>query len=44
MDYIDFHIVNFDKKQGTLIKYMDKLFAGRIEFEISGYEIIIDKR
>ncbi|GIM31795.1 MAG: hypothetical protein KH369_11335 [Paraclostridium bifermentans] len=44
VDYIDFHIVNFDKKQGTLIKYMDKLFAGRIEFEISGYEIIIDKR
>lgn len=44
VDYIDFHIVNFDKKQGTLIKYMDKLFAGRIEFEISGYDIIIDKR
>lgn len=44
VDYIDFHIVNFDKKQGTLIKYMDKLFAGRIEFEISGYGIIIDKR
>lgn len=44
VDYIDFNIVNFDKKQGTLIKYMDKLFAGRIEFEISGYEIIIDKR
>ncbi|KKY00715.1 hypothetical protein VN21_12740 [Paraclostridium benzoelyticum] len=44
VEYIDFHIVNFDKKQGTLIKYMDKLFAGRIEFEISGYEIIIDKR
>ncbi|WP_250674689.1 hypothetical protein LZ906_010250 [Paraclostridium ghonii] len=44
VDYIDFHIVNFDKKQGTLIKYMDKLFAGRIGFEISGYEITIDKR
>ena len=44
VDYIDFHIVNFDKKQGSLIKYMEKLFAGRIEFEISGYEIIIDKR
>ncbi|MGL5642935.1 MAG: hypothetical protein ACRDDM_11725 [Paraclostridium sp.] len=44
VDYIDFHIVNFDKKQGTLIKHQDKLFAGRIDFEVSGYEIIIDKR
>ncbi|MEG2788096.1 MAG: hypothetical protein RR942_09770 [Romboutsia sp.] len=44
VDFIDFHIVNFDKKQGTLIKHHDKLFAGRIEFEISGYEVIIDKR
>lgn len=44
VDYLDFHIVNFDKKQGKLIKYDDKLFAGRINFEVSGYEIIIDKR
>lgn len=44
VDYVDFHIVNFDKKQGKLIKSLDKLFAGRIEFEVSGYEITIDKR
>ncbi len=44
VDCLDFHIVNFDKNQGKLIKNCEKLFAGRIEFEVSGYEIIIDKR
>ena len=44
VDYIDFHIINFDKKQGDLIKYDEKLFAGRMNLEVSGYEITIDKR
>ena len=44
VDYVDFNILNFDKKQGSLIKYMDKLFAGRIKFEVKGYEVVVDKR
>lgn len=44
VDYIDFNIINLDKLPGYLIEYKDKMFAGRIEFETSDYEIIIDKR
>lgn len=44
VEYIDFHIINLDKFPGKLIKHQDKLFAGRIEFDINDFNIIIDKR
>lgn len=44
VDYVDFNIINLDKIPGSLIKYNDKLFAGRIKFEFSDYIITIDKR
>ncbi|WP_195940340.1 hypothetical protein [Romboutsia sp. 1001713B170131_170501_G6] len=44
VDYIDFHIINLDKFPGTLIKHVDKLFAGRIQFEINDFVVTIDKR
>lgn len=44
VEYIDFHIINLDKFPGKLIKHGDKLFAGRIEFDLNDYNIIIDKR
>lgn len=44
VEYIDFHIVNLDKFPGSLIKHLDKLFAGRLQFDIGNYNITIDKR
>lgn len=44
VDYVDFDVVNLDKYFGKLIKYEDKLFAGRMEFTFGDFEIIIDKR
>ena len=44
VDYVDFNIVNLDKFPGDLIKHVDKLFAGRIEFDIADFHITIDKR
>lgn len=44
VDYVDFHIVNLDKFPGVLIKHVDKLFAGRMQFDINEYTVIIDKR
>ena len=44
VEYIDFHIINFDKFSGNLIKHVDKLFAGRIEFDINDFTVTIDKR
>ncbi len=44
VEYIDFHIINFDKFSGNLIKHVDKLFAGRIEFDINDFKVTIDKR
>lgn len=44
IDYIDFHVINMDKFPGDLIKYLDKLFAGRLEFDLNDYTINIDKR
>lgn len=44
VDYIDFHIINLDKFPGSLIKHLDKLFAGRLEFDINDFNITIDKR
>ena len=44
VDYVDFDVVNFDKYFGKLIKYNDKLFAGRMEFNSGDFEIIVDKR
>ncbi len=44
VDYIYFNIINLDKLPGYLIEHKDKMFAGRIEFETTDYEIIIDKR
>ncbi|MGL5346938.1 MAG: hypothetical protein ACRDA3_06280 [Peptostreptococcaceae bacterium] len=44
VDYIDFHIINLDKFPGNLIKHLDKLFAGRLQFDLNDYNITIDKR
>ncbi|WP_455543617.1 hypothetical protein [Intestinibacter sp.] len=44
VDYVDFDVVNFDKYFGKLIKYNDKLFAGRMEFSSGDFEVIVDKR
>ncbi|MEF9990571.1 MAG: hypothetical protein RRZ84_03975 [Romboutsia sp.] len=44
VEYVDFHIVNLDKLPGKLIKYEDKLFAGRIQFDINEFTVVIDKR
>ncbi|MGL6105315.1 hypothetical protein [Romboutsia sp.] len=44
VEYIDFHIINLDKFPGSLIKHLDKLFAGRLEFDINDFNVIIDKR
>ncbi len=44
VDYIDFNIINLDNFSGDLIKYFDKVFAGRIEFDINDFHIVIDKR
>ncbi|RDY28386.1 hypothetical protein CHL78_005655 [Romboutsia weinsteinii] len=44
VEYLDFHIINLDKLPGKLIKQEDKLFAGRLEFELNDFIITIDKR
>ena len=44
MDSIDFYIINLDRYSGKLIMHEDKLFAGRMEFEIEDFEVTIDKR
>lgn len=44
VDYVDFQIVNLDKFPGKLIKHQDKLFAGRIQFDINEFTVTIDKR
>ena len=43
VDYIQFDIVNMDKIPGKLVKYDDLVYAGRIEFNLNDYKIIIDK-
>lgn len=44
VDSIDFYIVNLDRYSGKLIMHEDKLFAGRMEFNIGDLEVTIDKR
>lgn len=44
VEYIDFDIINLNQLPGKLINYESKLFAGRIEFDINEYKVIIDKR
>ncbi|AKP42731.1 TPA: hypothetical protein KN209_002367 [Clostridioides difficile] len=44
VEYVDFNIINLDKIPGKLIKYNDKVYAGRIEFDINDYVVTIDKR
>lgn len=44
VEYIDFNIINLDKFPGKLIKHQDKLFAGRIQFDINDFTVTIDKR
>ena len=44
VDSIDFYIINLDRYSGKLIMHEDKLFAGRMEFEIEDFEVTIDKR
>lgn len=44
VSYVDFDLLNIDKIPGKLIKNKGKVFAGRLEFEINGYLITIDKR
>ena len=44
VDYVDFDIINLDKIPGKLINHKEKLYAGRIEFEVNEFKVIIDKR
>lgn len=44
VDYVEFNIINLDKLPGKLIKHDDKLFAGRIQFDINEFTVTIDKR
>ena len=44
VSYVDFDLLNIDKIPGKLIKTKEKVFAGRLEFELNGYLITIDKR
>lgn len=44
VEYVDFDIINLNQVPGKLINYENKLFAGRIEFEINDYKVVIDKR
>ena len=44
VDSVDFYIVNLDRYSGKLIMHEDKLFAGRMEFNIGDLEVTIDKR
>lgn len=43
VDYIQFDIVNMDKIPGKLVNYGDLVYAGRIEFNVNDYKIVIDK-
>lgn len=43
VDYIQFDIVNLDKIPGKLVDYKNIKYAGRIEFRVNEYKIIIDK-
>lgn len=43
VDYVQFDIVNMDKIPGKLVKYKDIVYAGRIQFDINDYTVIIDK-
>lgn len=43
VDYIQFDIINMDKIPGKLVKYKDLVYAGRIEFNINEYKVVIDK-
>lgn len=43
VDYIQFDILNMDKIPGKLVEYNDLVYAGRIEFNINQYTVIIDK-
>ena len=43
VDYIQFDIVNMDKIPGKLVEYGDLVYAGRIQFNINQYTIVIDK-
>lgn len=43
VEYVDFNIINLDKIFGKFIKYNDKVYVGRIEFDINDYVVIIDK-
>lgn len=44
VEYVDFNVINLDQLPGKLINYENKLFAGRIEFEVNDYKVILDKR
>lgn len=43
VDYIQFDIINMDKIPGKLVNHEGKVYAGRIEFSILDYTVIIDK-
>lgn len=44
VDYVDFGIINMNKYTGKLIKSEAALYAGRMEFELGDYNVILDKR
>lgn len=43
VDYVQFDILNMDKIPGKLVGYHEKVYAGRIEFTLNDYRIVIDK-
>lgn len=43
LDFIKFDIINMDKIPGKLVNGKNGIYAGRIEFEINDYRIVIDK-
>ncbi|WP_101772855.1 hypothetical protein [Peptostreptococcus faecalis] len=43
VDYVQFDIINMDKFPGKLVNHNDVVYAGRIEFKIDNYIVIIDK-
>lgn len=44
VDYVEFGIINFNKFSGKLINKNDVLYAGRMEFEVDDFIVVIDKR
>ncbi|QJA08364.1 hypothetical protein HF520_05115 [Romboutsia sp. CE17] len=44
VEYVDFNIINLNQLPGKLINCNNKMFAGRLEFDVNEFKVIIDKR